>query len=72
MRDHRELWQASWDRYTLKVVTLLGGRQDPEDQNGCGEKQLEWSMGQSAKDGSQDSGGYRWDSQDFIYQEKQH
>lgn len=33
----RELWQAARDRHALKAVTLLGGRQDSEDQNGCGE-----------------------------------
>lgn len=43
-------------RHALKAVTFLGGRQDPVDQNGCGEKQSEWSMGQRGEDGSQDSG----------------
>lgn len=53
--------------HTLKAVTLLGGRQDPVDQNGCGEKQSEWSMDQRGEDGSQDSGAMDGDSQHFIF-----
>lgn len=57
IRGHGELWQAAQDRHALRAVTLLGGK---EDQNGCGEKGSEWSMGQTAENGSQDSGSYGW------------
>lgn len=66
MRGLGELWQAARGRHALKAVTLLRGRQDSEDQNGCREKRSEWSIGQ-LRMAARTVGAMDGDSQNFIF-----